>query len=235
MNSLPELPVLTESFVENEPNKKKLDPRDFGNVRLGKTRRNRWKIDIPLKERYPKSMMSDRFNQRLARSGRALRRAPRWICHFAVLLAVWQGPVPWCHAHGNIADARAASEAKSTSTADLPVNELAVHLCLFHPAMGVHEEDLGWHFHFRMPGGGGDKNSESSATRTGLLRLKAERTEAGGERSETPTSTCMTISTGDVSDLVAQATRMQLQSEQLAIRDFSSRLGLLQRLCSYRL
>ncbi|MFO0816528.1 MAG: hypothetical protein U1A77_01225 [Pirellulales bacterium] len=169
----------------------------------------------------------------------------RWICHFAILLAVWQGPVPWCHAHGVHVRTTSGATAEETQLpetqpSEAPVDGLAVHLCLFHPGLGEglgehNDEDLGWHFHFRMPSGGSEKNSDASSTRSALLRSKTDRSETSEARSETLAPVWLLIGSVKLRDLIARATRMERQSSQHVSRDFASRLGLLQRHCSYLL
>jgi hypothetical protein len=194
-------------------------------------------------------MVLDKFTSRRSRWERVLQRVTRWICHFAILLAVWQGPVPWCHAHGVHAHgvhAQTTAGATAEKTlppetlpSETPVDGLAVHLCLFHPGLGKglseHDEDLGWHFHFRMPSGGSEKNSDASSTRSPLLRPRADRSETSEERSESLVPVWLPIGLVEPRDLIAQATRMERQSSQHVRRDFASRLGLLQRHCSYLL
>jgi hypothetical protein len=54
-----------------------------------------------------------------------------------LLLAIWQGPLPWCHCHGVLR----ADESPSTVT-------LAAHLQSFHRVVTPYAETTGWHWHF---------------------------------------------------------------------------------------
>jgi hypothetical protein len=63
--------------------------------------------------------------------------ALRWL----LLLAAWQGPIPWCHSHGTLA-----------SSADMSP-WLVEHLHSHHPCVDPAAHlTFGWHFHTRMPG-----------------------------------------------------------------------------------
>lgn len=78
------------------------------------------------------------------RSKRRLGNAsPRWCAvglRICVVLAAWQGPIPWFHSHGTLAQA----------TDDL---WLIKHLQTCHHATGTcSNEGLGWHFHCGFPG-----------------------------------------------------------------------------------
>lgn len=55
-----------------------------------------------------------------------------------LLLAAWQGPIPWCHYHGTLADGPTASLA-----------HLVKHLQSYHTSLDpLSNVLLGWHFHF---------------------------------------------------------------------------------------
>ena len=73
-------------------------------------------------------------------------RVSKYCCALALrcclLLASWQGPIPWCHCHGALA-------------ADLEVANpsLVQHLQLRHPTLaGSSQLEFGWHMHCDFPG-----------------------------------------------------------------------------------
>jgi hypothetical protein len=63
--------------------------------------------------------------------------ALRWL----LLLAAWQGPIPWCHSHGTLSSSPGVSP------------WLIEHLQTHHPCVDPAAHlTFGWHFHTRMPG-----------------------------------------------------------------------------------
>lgn len=58
-----------------------------------------------------------------------------------LVVFVWQGPVPWCHRHGTLAN-----------TPDSAISWLQEHLRTHHSSIGVNAEvSFGWHVHFDFP------------------------------------------------------------------------------------
>ncbi len=77
-------------------------------------------------------------------STRRIRRAiSRWeiVLRVVVLLAAWQGPLPWCHRHDTL-DAAGATDSPW----------LASHLRAAHGTAEQAPADLGWHWHVELPG-----------------------------------------------------------------------------------
>jgi hypothetical protein len=74
---------------------------------------------------------------------RLFNASARWCAvglRICVVLAAWQGPIPWFHSHGTLAQA----------SDDL---WLIKHLQSCHKAGGTcSQECLGWHFHCGFPG-----------------------------------------------------------------------------------
>lgn len=84
---------------------------------------------------------------------RRLRAASvRWCAvglRVCVLLAAWQGPIPWFHSHGTVVQA----------CDDLWLIE---HLRIYHPgAQTCPNECSGWHFHYGFPGNPADDSKPS--------------------------------------------------------------------------
>ncbi len=78
---------------------------------------------------------------------RARSASTRWmavVLRMCVVVAAWQGPIPWFHSHSSLAQAGD----------DLWLIE---HLQAHHAAMpGCDHGWLGWHFHCDFPGSCGD-------------------------------------------------------------------------------
>lgn len=63
------------------------------------------------------------------------------MLRLVLLLAAWQGPIPWCHSHGSVA---AGSEQS--------LNWLGEHLRCYHGAIAADcEAFFGWHIHADFP------------------------------------------------------------------------------------
>jgi hypothetical protein len=111
--------------------------------------------------------LSDHFPSPMKRSQRARRRTTRfpvrgWLLRCCLLLAAWQGPIPWWHCHGTLA---ASPTVESLS--------LARHLSLFHgTANSAAAGSVGWHWHF-LPGPPGDGSPESSDQEPVRLPLRS--------------------------------------------------------------
>lgn len=76
-----------------------------------------------------------------------------------LMLAAWQGPIPWCHCHGTL-----ANTAQSAST------WLSEHLNSYHSAaLAFLDVDFGWHFHVAFPVEPGDGDGSSPARQRELL------------------------------------------------------------------
>lgn len=74
--------------------------------------------------------------------------ALRWL----LLLAAWQGPIPWCHSHGTLSSSPSLSP------------WLVEHLQSHHPCVDPAAQlTFGWHFHTRMPGDPREDPDEPSA------------------------------------------------------------------------
>lgn len=76
-----------------------------------------------------------------------------------LLIAAWQGPIPWCHCHGTLAN---TAQASSTW--------LAEHLISYHStALAFLNVDFGWHFHVAFPSKPGDDDGSSPMQHRELL------------------------------------------------------------------
>lgn len=78
----------------------------------------------------------------------------RWalVLRCLLLLAAWQGPVPWVHCHGTLA---ASSDGVSSW--------LAKHLQAYHPTTAPFSDAcFGWHVHYGFPGAPSDDSDEPS-------------------------------------------------------------------------
>ena len=61
-----------------------------------------------------------------------------------IVWAAWQGPFPWCHAHGTLSDSGTASQ-----------QSLRAHLCSHHTAVDPScDVCFGWHVHYDFPSPG---------------------------------------------------------------------------------
>ena len=60
-----------------------------------------------------------------------------------LIVASWQGPLPWCHCH----------------TTNETGSSWEAHLAQYHSSLTVHwEEELGWHLHIEIPLTGDDRD-----------------------------------------------------------------------------
>ncbi len=97
------------------------------------------------------------------RSKRAgVRTVGKYGCALALrcclLLASWQGPIPWCHCHGALA-----------GDLDVANPSLAQHLFLRHPAKpGISQLNFGWHMHCDFPGSPDDDPHHKSDHARGI-------------------------------------------------------------------
>jgi hypothetical protein len=78
-----------------------------------------------------------------------------WL-RFVLVLTMWQGPIPWVHCHGTVAD--------SSVSADM-LSWFSVHLRSHHACVQCERPvDLGWHTHFDMPQTPADESDRNSRT-----------------------------------------------------------------------
>lgn len=84
---------------------------------------------------------------------RSFRSLP-WVAFRCLLLiAAWQGPLPWCHSHGVV-----------TNESD---PWLRAHVSVYHPGESLDgASPLGMHFHVEFPHGGGDERAPSPVVLT---------------------------------------------------------------------
>ncbi len=76
-----------------------------------------------------------------------------------LLTAAWQGPIPWFHCHGTLANAPEAAK-----------SWLAEHLKERHPSVTPYANvGFGWHFHCNFPGSPGDDPQQSPEDGRGYL------------------------------------------------------------------
>lgn len=81
------------------------------------------------------------------------------VARCLLLVAAWQGPIPWCHCHGTLAN---TAESASTS--------LAEHLNSYHStALAFLNVDFGWHFHATFPAEPGDDDGSAPTRHRELL------------------------------------------------------------------
>jgi hypothetical protein len=86
------------------------------------------------------------------------------LLRLCLLLVAWQGPIPWGHAHGTLAN-----------SAETAAAWLGGHLQTHHAAISPFANVfLGWHWHVDFPSRGCDDES----------RQEQERLPAGGSASE---------------------------------------------------
>lgn len=63
-----------------------------------------------------------------------------WLLHAALLLSLWNAPIPWVHFHGTLGEARCGA------------SSLSRHLARFHAAVRpLDEAGFGWHVHYILP------------------------------------------------------------------------------------
>lgn len=89
----------------------------------------------------------------IATHRRSFRSLP-WVAFRCLLLiAAWQGPLPWCHSHGVV-----TAESESW---------LRAHVSLYHPGETIDAASpLGMHFHVEFPKGSGDDDAPDPAVLT---------------------------------------------------------------------
>jgi hypothetical protein len=79
-----------------------------------------------------------------SRKPRLLQRWGKWcalILRCSLILAAWQGPIPWCHCHGTLAGEPATNQ-----------QWLAGHLHSQHVSTSPFANvDFGWHLHAQLP------------------------------------------------------------------------------------
>lgn len=76
-----------------------------------------------------------------------------------LILAAWQGPIPWCHCHGTLAN---TSDSESTWLSD--------HLRSYHSAaLAFLNVDFGWHMHVAFPEAPGEDDGSTAPKRRELL------------------------------------------------------------------
>ncbi len=119
----------------------------------------------------------------------------RWL----LLLAVWQGPLPWLHAHGTLGDF------------DFPGNLwLVQHLQQHHPAMETEVGGcLGWHVHIFYP-------CSSPEEREHSLAPVCEQFLAGNTGSHLTTALIRAL--WDQSDILQQTAFQKFQTLSLFCR-----------------
>lgn len=101
-------------------------------------------------------LMSSRPSTRRIRS----RAISRWeiVLRVVVLLAAWQGPLPWCHRHDPL-DAVGGTQSPW----------LASHLRAAHGTAKGTPTDLGWHWHVELPGDSTDDPCRPCISRPAAL------------------------------------------------------------------
>ncbi len=72
---------------------------------------------------------------------RAGAHRPSFVLRCLLLLVAWQGPLPWCHCHGTLAN-----------SADSTAVWLATHLRSRHSSVSPFANvSFGWHIHIELP------------------------------------------------------------------------------------
>lgn len=81
------------------------------------------------------------------------------VLHGLLLLTTWQGPVPWCHCHGTLANSPGVASS-------LLAEHLRTHHCSLDPFANIL---LGWHLHLDIPGTAGEQPAEKVPPQPELL------------------------------------------------------------------
>jgi hypothetical protein len=92
--------------------------------------------------------------------GRALRA-------LLIVWAAWQGPVPWCHAHGTLGNSAAGSH-------EFLRSHLSSHHAAIDPCSDLH---FCWHVHYDFPTQGNESSSQD--TNRPVRTTNAELTTSG--------------------------------------------------------
>ncbi|QDU30203.1 hypothetical protein ETAA8_53220 [Anatilimnocola aggregata] len=86
------------------------------------------------------------------------RRGVSWLLRCLLLVVAWQGPLPWCHAHGTLGN---CSEVANCS--------LQEHLRSHHPGTNLFGDIFfSWHVHVDLPqpGSESEESDETELPRT---------------------------------------------------------------------
>lgn len=119
-----------------------------------------------------------------------------------LLVAAWQGPIPWCHCHGTLANA-----AHSDTT------WLAEHLSSYHSAMLAYlDVDFGWHFHVAFPAEPGSSDGSKPSTHRELLPQSHDSTLTDCARQLAEISTVNAVVAPSIASIRFEATAPTLSA-----------------------
>jgi len=144
----------------------------------------------------------------------------RWL---VMVLVALQGPIPWCHCHGTLANSPDS------------FSWLGDHLQSYHVSVSpLANVVFDWHFHVEMPNSSSDDPDQSSDLDRDRLPITSSTDRLSVQLADSARSTCQAVLVTDLKHECANALLVDSQNSANFFDAFAPTLPLPLRFCVLR-